>query len=266
MNAWDSEHVQSLYDKQTLGFLTNFNGKTELHPTRVALAFRKLVLEEGADPHDIETLRKARDPSRHLPSRFAYETLNWGCFTMMLSELGKRKELGDLLDYADSRLNATWENGGLFYPRNDQLADEEWNMVHVEPLAGNSSMGYARLNVTNGQKKMWEKPWTRELLAHRPWVDGANYADDVDFLRGFWDEDAKAMLVTVKRWQGEARELELSVKNLPPGSWATYVDGSLRGNQVLSSRGDIAIQEMVGQTEVDIVVAQVKDSKLSNGA
>ena len=155
MNSWNSEEVRSRYDQQIMGSLTSFDGKTRLHPARVAMAFRDLVLKEGHDPNDPETLRLARDEKRHvLSQRIPFETLNWGTFTMMLSELGKTKELNDLLEYADEHLQPTWEQGGLFYPRNDQLADEDWNLLHVEPHSGNSGIAYSRLNVEDGQKKI----------------------------------------------------------------------------------------------------------------
>ena len=94
MNSWNSEHVRSAYDQQTLGFLTRFEGKTRLHPARVAVAFREMVLKEGADPNDVQTLRRARsETNRHvIPQAIPFETLNWGTFNMMLSELGKQKE------------------------------------------------------------------------------------------------------------------------------------------------------------------------------
>lgn len=259
MNAWDSETVSSFYEKQTLGFLTNINGKTEVHPTRVALAFRKLVDEDGCNPQDPSTLRKARELSPNfVNTRIPFETLIWLAFTMMLSELGKTKELNDLLDYADSRLDPTWERGGLYYPRNDGLMDEEYNLIHMEPHSGNSGIGYSRLNVPNGQRAMWEQPWTRELLVKRPWVDGAGFADDVDFLRGVWDAERHAMIVTLRKWIGaEAGQVRLSFNNLPAGLWAVYVNGKLKETKTSPESGVIDISEHVGESEVDIVVVRV---------
>lgn len=260
MNSWNSEEVRSLYDKQNLGFLTNFNGQTRLHPTRVAIAFRQLVLDEGADPNDVETLRKAREESRHAVNpKIPFETLNWGCFTMMLSELGKQMELNDLLDYADSRLNPTWESGGLFYPRNDILADADWNLTHVEPHSGNSGIAYSRLNVKDGQKTMWNEPWTSEMLSKRPWIDGIGFADGVDFLRAFWDEDLSAMVLTLKRWQGGPKSITLYVRNLPAGRWDTYVNGSLQQTEDFQKPSEVALCEIVGTEVVDIIIQMRKN-------
>lgn len=254
MNTWNSEFVRASYKQQSLGFLTSFGGKTRLQPTKVANAFRTLVLEKGSDPDDQATLEAARTTSCEFESKIPFETLNWLSFTMMLSELGKKKELNDLLEYADQYLNPTWVDGGLYYPRNPQLMDEDWNLTHMEPHSGNSGIGYARLNVQDGQKKMWEKPWTRETLASRPWIDGDDFSDGVDFLRGIWDPKRHAMITTVRRWQGEARTLTLYMNNLPPGQWAIFVNGAMTHSEEVTPGKRIQITASVGTQEVDIVV------------
>jgi hypothetical protein len=254
MNSWNSDFVYEGYERSTLGSLTHFNGKTQLHPARVANAFRKLV-SEGADKDDPQTLKKAQDPSCHVVNpRMPFETLNWGTFTMMLSELGKDKELNDLLQYLDEKLNPTWENGGLFYPRNDHLADEQWNLTHVEPHSGNSGVGYARLNIKDGQRKMWERPWTSDVLASRPYIEGPVYADDIDFLRGVWDEDNSAMILTMRRWQGASRPQSITVKNLPKGDWAVFIDEDFSQQTSVDRGGSISLTCDVGQEAVDVVV------------
>lgn len=257
MNAWNSDFVHSSYDQQTLGFLTHYDGGTQLQASRLALAFRMLVSDEGYDPADKKTLVKARENFPKIPQKIPFETLNWGTFTMMLSELGKQKELSDLLSYADTHLNPTWEDGGLYYPRNSQLMDKDWNLIHVEPFSGNSGIGYSRLNVKDGQKKMWENPWTSEQLASRPWIEGVGYEDDVDFLRGVWDKDLTAMIVTIKCWRDESKQLTLTIKNLDAGTWGVYVNGSLKNTERLSTTGELRIEEVVGHEEVDIIVQRL---------
>ncbi len=259
MNTWNSEKVHSLYDSQVLGFLTDIDGKTRLQPTRVASAFRQLVLEEGEDAHSAETLRKAREMSSQFANPlFPFETISWSGFAQMLSELGKFKELNDLLEYADSHLNPTWENGGLYYPRNDKLFDDDGqNMIHMEPHSGNSGIGYSRLNVKDGQKKMWEKPWTSAILAKRPYVDGLSFADGVDFLRGVWDDDVRAMVITLKSWTGNEKEVNFAVKNLAQGDWEVYVDGTLKQTTTVGDTEGVDITVTVENDEVDIVVSSV---------
>lgn len=254
MNAWNPEFVRASYEKQSLGFLTHIDGKTRLQPSVVANVFRSLVFEHGYDPNNQKTLEKARIQSQGIKPGIPYETLNWLSFTMMLSEVGKQKELDDLLEYADSRLKPTWVNGGLYYPRNQQLMDKDWNYTHVEPHSGNSGIGYARLNVPDGQRKMWKQPWTRQDLGARPWVDGDAFDDDVDFLRGIWDADKSAVVVTLRRWRGEPRSLTLHIKNLPVGQWDVFANGVHKTTDSVPDKGRVVVIEEVGMEELDIVV------------
>lgn len=246
------------------------NGKTSLQATGVATAYRGLIAaeEEEEDSGEAQqqpeaTLQKAIDLVRagkvHQP--FPFQGAARGFFMMMLSELGQRDELNDLLEFADSRLNPTWERGGLFYPRNDELLDEAGQYVHMDPHSGNSCIGYARLNVENGQKIMWEKPWTREELRSRPYVDGCSLGDGVDFLRGSWVEEHRAVVVTVKAWEEDLKkpkEVSFSVKCLSGGGWAVYVNGELRKTHEIESGGSVDVSVTVPSSEeVDVVVWKV---------
>ncbi|KAJ7605056.1 hypothetical protein DFH06DRAFT_1275649 [Mycena polygramma] len=62
-------------------------------------------------------------------------------------------------------------------PRYDETEDAAGNWTRMDPYTGNAAIGYARLNVYDGQKKMWEAPWTRERFAD-------------------------AMVLTVRTWDG----------------------------------------------------------------
>ena len=259
MNAWDPQGVRARVSKQTLGFLTHFGGKTRLHPMRVAMEFRRMVLEEAADREDPETLNKARakmcqvEPNAVTP-RIPFESLNWCCFTMMLSELGMSDDLADLLEYADEHLQPTWEKGGLFYPRNDALVDGQYNLVHMEALSGNCGIAYARLNVEDGQKIMWDEPWTTASLATKPWIDGVHFSEGVDFLRGIWKDDDDCLIVTLRLWQGSVRNMRVCARNLPPGEWAAFVDRQLVDSTTLVNRGDMYINLTLAVEEVDVVI------------
>jgi hypothetical protein len=81
------------------------------------------------------------------------------------------------------------------------MAPETLLMRHVEmdPCSGNATIGYVRLNVKNGQKRMWEWPRTRhEELGGRPYVKGVGLGNGVYFLRRCWDGEEEAYLVTVR--------------------------------------------------------------------
>lgn len=76
--------------------------------------------------------------------------------------------------------------------------DENDNMIHMDPFSWNAAIGYRRLNVPNEQKAIWENPWTKESSALTLWLDTPGFECVVDFLRGRWDADAKALASTMK--------------------------------------------------------------------
>lgn len=206
MNTWNSVEVRSTFRSQALGFLThNPSGGVRLNPVPVAHTIRRLVAEKGADPDAPETLRQAGEivassgPGRGPP--FPQPTL--GYVVQWLSELGKEELLSGLLKHADTFLNPRWEDGGLYYPRCDQAVDRSGNSTFMDPYTGNAAIGYARLNIEDGQKKMWDKPWIGEFVRRKPFVDTVAFEEGgVDFLRAGWSEESSAFVVTAKTWHG----------------------------------------------------------------
>lgn len=208
MNSWNSVEVRSTFPSQALGFLTRGpSGSVSLNPVPIAHTIRRLVAEQGADPDAPETLRQAREivASSGPGRRPAFPQPALGYVVQWLSELGKDELLSGLLKHADIFLNPSWENGGLYYPRCDQAADGSGNNTLMEPYTGNAAIGYARLNIEDGQKKMWEKPWTGEYVRRKPFVDTTAFEDGgVDFLRAGWNEELNAFIITAKTWHGES--------------------------------------------------------------
>lgn len=265
MHAWNSSFVQENWDRQSTGHLLKLDGKTSLQDTRVAAAYRKLMAEatspEVEDPRAVLAKAKEQVRAGFMHSPFPFESAARGFFMMTMSELGRRDDLNDLLEFSDRKLAPSWERGGLFYPRNDEREDAEGDFVHVEPHSGNSAIGYSRLNVENGQKIMWEKPWTREYLKSRPAVEGCSLKDDVDFLRGEWDEEREALIVTVKAWEqylAKPKQVGMAVRGLAAGQWAVYVNGELQKTHEVKVDGAVEVGFAVNASEeVDVVVWKV---------
>lgn len=237
------------------GFITKINNEIRLRPLPVANAFRHLVTDRSLPADSEDTLITAIEASKTLPLfPIRFDSPTFGCVAQWLSELGKKDELGGLLLQAGRDLNPTWENGGRFYPRNDvQDPATEARWTHMDPFSGNAGIGYARLNVPEGQRIMWENPWTREELASSPWIDGVGLGSGVDCLGGAWDEDAKALVLTVRTWDGRVVGLRPVARNLAPGKWAVYVNGSLREIEEVGDGSNMEIEVRVGGEEVDVV-------------
>ena len=263
MNTWNSELIESLYDRQALGYITTLNGQVRLHDHAFATEYRKIVEAEGFDPSKADTaaiMAEAR-AQRAVNKRSWLEFIDpvLGCVFQWLSELGKTAEMYGLLAYADESLGKTWENGGLFYPRRDCPNGENDEWTHMDPFTGNVSIGYARLNVKDGQKIMFERPWTRDSLAARPWIDGVLLSQGIDTLRGIWDEENDALVLTMRTWDRSRVTAEPVARNLDVGIWAVYVDGTLVKQESIKEKGgSVSATVMVGGEDVDVVFQRIK--------
>jgi Linalool dehydratase/isomerase len=267
MNSWNSKFVRTCYDRQALGYLTTIDGETKLHPPMVGNAYRKLVDDGDSDKvAPQELLQRALDIAKrtsaekmaaksHEKPLSLFTKPIFGYVAQWLSELG-RPELNGMLKFADDNLHPTWEMGGLYYPRNDEAMDEKLQWTHMDPFSGNAAIGYARLNVEDGIKKIWEEPWTRNKVQTRPWVDGITFANGVDFLRGFWDGDNDLMIVTMKSWDGISKKVKPVFKNLGPGNWEVFVDRQSRVKEDIDQGGEIAVEVEVGSEDVNVVVSR----------
>ncbi|KEF59604.1 uncharacterized protein A1O9_04450 [Exophiala aquamarina CBS 119918] len=262
LNTWNSDLVKSLAEKQLLGFITKIDGKVRLQTANVGNAIRKLGAEKPQEyPVDsartvLEAVALTKNPDSGLPDAQDKNPV-FGHTVEFLSELGREDLLSGLLDYADACLRPIWENGGLFYPRQDTLLSENGDWDYMDPYTGNTSIGYARLNVVDGQKKMFEKPWTSESLAQAPYVDNVDLSQGVDFLRGEWVEEHAALVVTMRSWDGKTHRVVPQINNLH-GNWAVYICGRLQREEHVSDGTCLRVPIEVGpQEEMDLVLLRV---------
>lgn len=252
---WNYDSVRSMYQAASQGFLQRLPDRINLNPAPVAAAVRRLVENEGADPDSESTLKRARETALP-PSSFQPRFLNpmFGFIGIWISEVGGSPDLDKYLKHADTYLNPTWKDGGLYYKRNDQGWDSDGNFVFVDPVSGNGAIGYARLNVKGGQKRMWDHPWTPEEIHSRPWIDNVGLEDDVDCLRGTWSEEDQALVATFRTWNGNKATIHPVLKTLPAGTYGIYVDGELKQTKDLMKGEDIEIALDVDEVEADLVV------------
>jgi hypothetical protein len=112
----------------------------------------------------------------------------FGTLALAAAEVGDTETLEGLLAYADRYLNPSWKNGGLFYPRNDDLSSPGYTTA----LVGNALIGGARICPANGFRDLYTKPWTdavitrpelREVDFPAVLVREASYPKDGPFLR-----------------------------------------------------------------------------------
>ena len=207
MNSWNPEEVSANYKPQSLGFISPTPSSTlTVNQRYLATAIRELVSNEQADPSSLDTVTKARATATPPAFKAPYALPEFGCVVQWVSEIGDTTTLDGLLADADMHLSPSWDNGGLHYPRCDGKTGTDGVERHMDPFTGNAAIGYARLNVSDGQRKMAEKPWTGEEVRSRAWIDGLDLGQGVDWVRAGWYDNIGpkgAMVLTGRTWDGK---------------------------------------------------------------
>ncbi|KAL6702394.1 hypothetical protein ACN47E_002199 [Coniothyrium glycines] len=264
MTTWNCEVVESLFERQKLGFMTSLGGEWRVHDFEFAKHYRAIIERENVDFSMISEekhsaiIDEAEEMRRLNPEpEQKYVDPVFGCVLQWLSELGKQTELQGLLAWADKHLQPTWENGGLFYPRKDSPLNRGSVWRHMDPFTGNGGIAYSRLNVYHGQKKMWDAPWTKETIAKRPWIDNIDLSQGIDTIRAIWDAEEQALVLTVRTWDITTITAEPVATNLDFGLWAVYLDGALTKQETVEERGSIKVMIQVGRNDVDVVFKHI---------
>jgi hypothetical protein len=105
-------------------------------------------------------------------------------------------------------MEPTWADGGLYYPRHDASWDAEGLMRYMDPLTGNALIAYARLNVANGLRTLYEKPWDASHF-EQPVVSAIS--PGFDLLRARFDGEAQALALTISPRKPGLQSLALTI-------------------------------------------------------
>jgi hypothetical protein len=118
--------------------------------------------------------------------------LGWGACAA--SELGDTETVEGILGYADLILNAAWQDGGYYYKRRDANFDENGYYIGMDAMGGNALLHYARLNVKDGLKKLFDGPLDDAHFEQPALID---LPDDLDIRRAIFDADRDALALTL---------------------------------------------------------------------
>lgn len=132
MNMWNRDFVRENYPRQITDYLVSGpDGTLSVAPRRPSPSIGEINPETSGD---------------------------FGWLAAWASEMGDDRTRGGLLTHADRFMNPTWRDGGLYYPRNDTITDAGGNLVEMGPMTGNVLLGYARLNVPDGLRQLYNQP------------------------------------------------------------------------------------------------------------
>jgi hypothetical protein len=124
------------------------------------------------------------------------------------SEVGDTETVAGMLAYADRFLNAAWQDGGYYYKRRDANFDADGYFIGMDAAAGNALLHYARLNVKDGLKKLYEGPLTDAHFAQPALVD---LPEDLDVRRAIFDPERNALALTLGTLPA-ARRIRLGIR------------------------------------------------------
>ncbi|KAG8625005.1 hypothetical protein KVT40_006756 [Elsinoe batatas] len=186
MHAWNNTYVEGIVPSLLRGFLTGYiDGGVSVNSGLVAQAVREqaesdptsLLHSESVIAEAVTTVANQKIKAQQTPSPMGLTnsppSTDFGFTIQMLSEIASTNMYQDALHgmfkHADTRFSPTWVDGGLYYPRKIPEASEDAQSGIADPPAGvdaytgNAAIAFARLNVPDGLKQMWDEPWTRRV-------------------------------------------------------------------------------------------------------
>ncbi|PBC35073.1 hypothetical protein CJ179_49895 [Rhodococcus sp. ACS1] len=151
------------------------------------------------------------------------DSCDHGWVSVWASEMGDEETLQGLMTHADRYMHPKWRDGGLYYPRNDELTDAEGNRTEMEPITGNVLLAYARLNVKDGFWKLYNEPWDR---SHYSEPALTTVAADIDVTRAYFDRDNRELVFTLHRRDDQNGDgvVELSNIDIAGQTWTLRED------------------------------------------
>lgn len=193
MHSWNPEFVKESYAKQ---------------------------IERWAKPGPDDTLWITPPDSMSENSDLA-SARDFGWAAACASEVGDSETLNKLLAYADKFLNAKWTDGGYHYARHDELFDKDGLFRCMDPHTGNALLAYARLNVPDGLRKLYDAPWDKKHF-EEPALD--DLPETLDVTRAEFDSELNRLDIKLEGDATDETPLRFTgVWN--KGEWTLHLDG-----------------------------------------
>lgn len=174
---------------------------------------------------------------------------DFGWAAVCASEVGDTDTRDRLLAYADAYLHPRWTDGGYHYARHDRLYDPDGRFRCMDPHTGNALLAYARLNVPDGLRMLYDGPWDQRHFTE-PALDELPETWDVTLAR--FDARNRQLVIRLEN-NGDSDDATLHFTGIwGRGDWCLYLDG-----ETVASGG----AEGVGQSTDGLTVTRA-DHKL----
>lgn len=208
LHIWEPEYVESLYPQ----VIEEVRVKTD--------AGFGVSLEQFHRTH----LEYQQKPSMDLVDPMMLGVHTHGMLGLLAAEMGDEETKEGLLAHADSAMNPTWKEGGLYYPRCDDLDTESY----VTCVTGNALIGATRLVPKNGLSDLFNKPWGAKELS-LPTVSKIPYPDAI-VTRAIYVEGGVEFDVASSRAEGIS--FDCLVSDLAAASKYRVSTSTVDGNKI----------------------------------
>jgi hypothetical protein len=254
MHAWNPEFVKQHYPAQRDKWLTR-----------------------GSDGAFSVNLESARPPGMESAPAMPIMTYGFGWMAVWAAEVGDAETVEGFLTHADRYMNPTWSDGGAYYyPRNDEMYDENGHLIASHPYQGSVLLAWARLNVPDGLHLFYKNPWGKEHF-EEPALTEVSFSLDV--YRAVYDKNARALLFDVSRAKSKKTGDIVISRVFGRGNWVLTCDGvqiaSGDGSKLVSTENklrNLTVEQVaetlkltIGHDEVRSYVIEWIEAKTRSG-
>lgn len=214
LHVWEPEYVEELYPDV-------------IRDVRVQTsAGYGVSLEQFHRTH----LQYQQKPSTDLVDPMMLGVHTHGMLGLLAAEMGDEETKAGLLAHADAKMNPTWKEGGLFYPRCDDLDTESY----VTCVTGNALIAATRLVPQNGLSNLLNNPWTERELS-LPTISKVPYPN-VLVTRAISDESG--IQFDLEPQSDQPQTVEYQVSSLKPDARYAVTTFSANGNETSPHSSD----------------------------
>jgi hypothetical protein len=106
----------------------------------------------------------------------------------------------------------------------------------MDPHTGNALLAYARLNVSDGLRKLYDKPWDESHFREPALVD---MPDDLNVRGARYDVDGASLLLNLRAGGTGARQVKIGIANVwNRDDWTLHIDDEQVGRGTSAAPGN----------------------------
>lgn len=234
MHAWNPELVKTQYPKQVARWM---------------------------QPGPGDTLWVASPESLKKPDQYV-TTEDFGWATVCASEVGDIATRDRLLTYADTYLHPRWADGGYHYARHDQLMDGDGLYRFMTPHTGNALLAYARLNVPDGLRGLYEGV---PGPAHHDVPAIEDLDETLDVTRAYFDPRERCLHVRLEG--ASVDDAFVAFAGVwQRGAWTMHLDGQpiAQGTEdaVIGGSDRVAVQRISDHLEMKLNISDAVELRI----